>query len=204
MRRQTVRRMKYRHFVPYVPSDHWLKAFCVSQESGLPDDMLYELFPPIDGYKPKNPKKRIYNISLASMHNDWRKVVLKNDNYICQNCGATDSLEAHHIHPQSFNPHLRYIPENGVTLCNVCHDGAHTYGSKYFKPSLDPDDFNLLTKNVSLINKIVLQDDFWEYYTGIRMRARLYYYDLQNQIPDYEGRDVKAEKADFRFLKNLE
>ena len=59
---------------------------------------------------------------------EWRKEVYKRDNYICQICGGTN-LNAHHIESYSDNKDLRTILNNGITLCEDCHnDFHHQYG----------------------------------------------------------------------------
>lgn len=57
----------------------------------------------------------------------WRKAVLKRDNYICQECGATDSVIAHHIKHWAHYPELRYVVSNGQTLCEACHLKKHPH-----------------------------------------------------------------------------
>lgn len=55
----------------------------------------------------------------------WRRGVLARDGYKCQNCGVTDNLEAHHIVRWADEPLLRVCLNNGITLCEKCHRGAH-------------------------------------------------------------------------------
>lgn len=55
----------------------------------------------------------------------WRRNVLKRDGFMCQHCGATDALEAHHIVRWADEPLLRVCLGNGITLCEECHGGAH-------------------------------------------------------------------------------
>lgn len=52
---------------------------------------------------------------------DWRKEVLKKDNYTCIWCGATEKLEVDHIKPFATYPLLRAVVSNGRTLCRPCH-----------------------------------------------------------------------------------
>lgn len=61
---------------------------------------------------------------------NWRNAVLKRDNYMCQNCGATDKLHAHHIKPWASHPDSRFDIDNGLTLCVDCHRLAHSKFSK--------------------------------------------------------------------------
>jgi hypothetical protein len=58
----------------------------------------------------------------------WRATVLERDGFACVSCGATDHLEAHHIVRWVDNPALRVEPENGATLCRLCHQNEHRRG----------------------------------------------------------------------------
>lgn len=99
-----------------------------------------------------------YLIRYSEKSREWRKGVLKRDNYICQKCGNNegDDLEAHHIKSFSeilkellqkynrFSPledretllELSYTYEpfwdisNGKTLCKDCHNSTKKYGAK--------------------------------------------------------------------------
>jgi len=55
----------------------------------------------------------------------WRSAVFIRDNYICQDCGFTGYLVAHHIKPFSLFPKLRLDINNGITLCKKCHGTKH-------------------------------------------------------------------------------
>ncbi|MFC8688171.1 HNH endonuclease [Brevibacillus porteri] len=66
----------------------------------------------------------------------WRKSVFERDNYSCQACCSYGgSLHAHHIENYSSNPEKRTMLENGITLCEDCHDVTklgsfhNTYGT---------------------------------------------------------------------------
>jgi hypothetical protein len=54
---------------------------------------------------------------------DWREKVFKRDNWTCrllsENCKG--QLEAHHILRWSEYPELRFIINNGITLCHAHH-----------------------------------------------------------------------------------
>ncbi len=63
----------------------------------------------------------------------WRKAVLKRDDYTCQYCGLRESLHAHHKEWQTDRPGLRYKVENGITLCENCHDREHDGLISYYK-----------------------------------------------------------------------
>jgi len=59
----------------------------------------------------------------------WRKAVLERDNHTCQDCGATDNLEAHHIRSIIEYPEGIFDVGNGLTLCSKCHK-KHTWWQK--------------------------------------------------------------------------
>ncbi len=57
---------------------------------------------------------------------DWKKEVFKRDNYICQKCGKKSGLlNCHHIYSFAEHKNLRYIIQNGITLCRKCHHNFH-------------------------------------------------------------------------------
>lgn len=66
----------------------------------------------------------------------WRESVLERDKYTCQICGCKDTqMQAHHIEGFARNEDLRYMVNNGLTLCFNCHDPSkegsfhNTYGT---------------------------------------------------------------------------
>jgi len=61
----------------------------------------------------------------------WRKAVFERDNYICQICGVRGGkLNADHIKKFADFLDLRYVLENGRTLCENCHRKTPTYGNR--------------------------------------------------------------------------
>ncbi len=54
-----------------------------------------------------------------------RKAVLERDSYKCQQCGAMENLEAHHLKPSG-----GMVMENLQTLCLECHQKTESYGRK--------------------------------------------------------------------------
>ena len=51
----------------------------------------------------------------------WKQQVFSKDNYVCQDCGKTDNLQAHHKKRWIDEVDLRYDVNNGKTLCSECH-----------------------------------------------------------------------------------
>ena len=58
-------------------------------------------------------------------YKEWRNAVYERDNYTCQCCGARGGkLNAHHINQFSDYPEIRYDVNNGITMCDNCHDST--------------------------------------------------------------------------------
>jgi hypothetical protein len=55
----------------------------------------------------------------------WRKEVLKRDNYKCAHCGSKENIQAHHIIEWSELEETRTDVDNGITLCVDCHAERH-------------------------------------------------------------------------------
>lgn len=67
---------------------------------------------------------------------DWRKAILRRDNYTCQLCGIRGGkLVADHIFAWSTHPELRFELSNGRTLCVPCHKQTPNYGWRGRKPT---------------------------------------------------------------------
>ena len=66
----------------------------------------------------------------------WRSKVFRRDNFTCQECNARSKkgeavyLEAHHIKSWAKYPKLRFVVENGQTLCDECHKLTDNYKRK--------------------------------------------------------------------------
>ena len=58
----------------------------------------------------------------------WRKSVFERDSYCCVKCHDSKggNLNAHHVLPWSKHPNERFDVDNGVTLCEPCHDRYHS------------------------------------------------------------------------------
>lgn len=62
-----------------------------------------------------------------SEYHQWREKIYKRDNYTCQYCGDNSggNLQGHHIKSWPDYPHLRYDVDNGLTVCESCHELIH-------------------------------------------------------------------------------
>jgi hypothetical protein len=58
-----------------------------------------------------------------AQYREWRRLVFERDEYTCQCCKEIGgNLRGHHILNFSDNKELRYDINNGITLCDKCHD----------------------------------------------------------------------------------
>lgn len=55
----------------------------------------------------------------------WRESVIERDGRKCLKCEAENKLKAHHIEDYRTAPEKRTAPENGATLCQLCHNEFH-------------------------------------------------------------------------------
>lgn len=70
-------------------------------------------------------------------YDEWRKHVLSRDKK-CVVCGGDKNLHAHHLFGYKENPSLRIHTENGVAVCEWCHNKYHAY---YGVKQINPVDF---------------------------------------------------------------
>lgn len=77
------------------------------------------------------------------LYQDWRNKVYARDNHTCQwvGCNKKQKLNAHHIKTWADYPGLRFVVENGITLCYQHHKMIsgmeELYESIFFKILLD-------------------------------------------------------------------
>ena len=64
-------------------------------------------------------------------HIKWAKTVKKRDRFTCQVCNARNIyLNSHHKNSWDIFEQQRFNVDNGITLCNCCHDRFHyIYGA---------------------------------------------------------------------------
>lgn len=62
----------------------------------------------------------------------WAREVKKRDK-VCQICGTSKNLEAHHKWDKSSFPFLAFATFNGVALCKKHHKGFHKWRGGYHK-----------------------------------------------------------------------
>ena len=89
-------------------------------ENGLPVEMIVE-----GGITPINKK-----IRKSIEYSLWRQAVFKRDGYKCVECGSTKKIQGDHIKPFALFPELRFVIDNGRTLCYECHKKTSTYGGR--------------------------------------------------------------------------
>lgn len=58
-------------------------------------------------------------------HPAVRKMCFERDGWICQKCGATEPLHAHHILPRAESAISVQDLDNLITICSSCHENAH-------------------------------------------------------------------------------
>ncbi len=74
------------------------------------------------------PCKMAYS---SADYKKWRLTVFTRDNFTCQGCQKVGGyLNAHHIKGFTHYPKLRFVVDNGITLCLGCHKLTHNYGGK--------------------------------------------------------------------------
>lgn len=72
-------------------------------------------------------------INKAKEYVLWRTTIFERDDYTCQapQCRKRGGkLEAHHIKKWADFPELRFVVENGVSLCKDCHKKTNNYGNR--------------------------------------------------------------------------
>jgi hypothetical protein len=68
---------------------------------------------------------------FSEEYKQWRKCVFERDGYRCVCCGNNKYLVAHHIENFATFPEKRADVDNGITLCDGCHN-FNKYGSFHY------------------------------------------------------------------------
>ena len=85
-----------------------------------------------DIFEPVEYESSVSRNSLE--YTNWRNQVFQRDK-VCQCCGLDKRLHAHHIFGYEEHPELAYDVNNGIILCQFCHDKYHSvYGLKDINP----------------------------------------------------------------------
>ena len=71
----------------------------------------------------------VKGIRRSPEYYQWRKAVLERDNSTCQDCGTIKKVEAHHIRAVIDYPEGIFEVENGLVVCEDCHN-RHTFWQK--------------------------------------------------------------------------
>ena len=79
-------------------------------------------------------EKQKYHARRYPGYQSFRKSVYERDNYTCQKCGDKKggNLVVHHLNGFHWDEKSRTEVDNGITLCNDCHNRFHSiYGRKW-------------------------------------------------------------------------
>ena len=77
-------------------------------------------------------------IRHSSKYKKWRDAVYWRDLFICQHCHKhceRKDIVAHHIKSFSTYENLRFVAENGITLCRSCHIILHKQEDERYAPN---------------------------------------------------------------------
>ena len=84
---------------------------------------------------------------------NFRDRTFERDDFKCRVCGTPSTLcnpkgvplDAHHITDRTLMPNGGYVPENGISLCPVCHEKAEVFHSTGTAlPGFSPDELYAL------------------------------------------------------------
>lgn len=79
-------------------------------------------------YTKRNWNKRNDDVRIKEKeYKEFRKQILKRDNYTCQSCGSKYRLQVHHIKSRKEFPELIMDKDNCITLCISCHSKTENF-----------------------------------------------------------------------------
>ncbi|MFX1587607.1 MAG: HNH endonuclease [Promethearchaeota archaeon] len=112
-----------KYFEPFILSGIKFKNFnIIIQEMLFIINRCKELLQPFQ----KNNNKIDNNVRNSNEYKEWRNKVFLRDNYICQECGSKNNLQAHHKIFVSEDNNKIFDIDNGITLCIDCHAEKHS------------------------------------------------------------------------------
>jgi len=163
----------------------WQAKYChfQSRNCGCPECYRLSLFgenhPNWNHELTKEDRKNHRNRTYIPGYYQWVKAVYDRDNHTCQFCNVRGgSLEAHHIDSWSTHEIERFNVDNGVTLCETCHDACHAYHIHALSyPSATHETFYYWMNREC---KIKPENWFWTVQYPDSMSKTLYYSKLQN------------------------
>lgn len=80
-------------------------------------------------WNPNLTKKDRINGRDYKEYDDFVKRVMSRDNYTCKVCGSKMKIKVHHLNSYNWCVSGRTDDNNGVTLCDICHNSFHSiYG----------------------------------------------------------------------------
>jgi hypothetical protein len=78
----------------------------------------------------RSEEHRLHRNNYKTLDIDWKKKVIKRDDYKCVLCGSKNKIIGHHLNGYNWDVENRYNVDNGVTLCLDHHKEFHkAYGN---------------------------------------------------------------------------
>ena len=75
--------------------------------------------------KPQKSEETITSSRRSKWYRAWRRLVIKQQGYICNRCGSLENLHVHHKKLYAKDMKERLKLNNGEVLCFDCHDAEH-------------------------------------------------------------------------------
>ena len=119
----------YKSDIKIPPPGYYIDYLSQQKQINMLKHEVNQLRNLVDYYKKesykKKPKKELKDNSPEQQSKliAWANRV-KQVGY-CDICNSTNKLTAHHLYDKSTHPSLKFIDENGVCLCERCHNKFH-------------------------------------------------------------------------------